>query len=91
MDQHTNCLYLSRKGFSAKAIHTELVQLVGSDAIGYSMVTLHLRASRWTAQTEERHPDPLQTLSTKQFSEPLSKAHSRQCANWQGPLVLPLQ
>jgi hypothetical protein len=58
MDQRTICLYLSRKGFSAYAIHEELVQLIGSDAITYSTVTYHLRASRWTAQTEERHSDP---------------------------------
>jgi hypothetical protein len=58
MDQRTICLYLSRKRFSAHAIHEELVQILGSDAIAYSTVTCHLRASRWTAQTEERHSDP---------------------------------
>jgi hypothetical protein len=51
-------LYLSRKGFSAHAIHEELVQILGLDAVAYSTVTSHLRASRWTAQTEERHSDP---------------------------------
>jgi hypothetical protein len=58
MDQRTIYLYLSRKGFSAHAIHEELVQLLGFDAIAYSKVTYHLPASRWTAQTEERHSDP---------------------------------
>jgi hypothetical protein len=58
MDQGTIYLYLSRKGFSVHAIHEELVQLLRSDAIAYSTVTYHLRASRWTAQTEERHSDP---------------------------------
>jgi hypothetical protein len=58
MDQRTICLYLSRKGFSAHAILEELVQLLGPDAIDYSTVTYHLRASRRTAQTEERHSDP---------------------------------
>jgi DNA-binding MurR/RpiR family transcriptional regulator len=57
MDQRTICLYLSRKGFSSHAIHEELVQLLGSDAIAYSTMTYHLRASRWTAQTEERDSD----------------------------------
>jgi hypothetical protein len=33
------------------------VQLLGSDAIAYSTVTYHLRASCWTAHTEERHSD----------------------------------
>jgi hypothetical protein len=58
MDQRTICLYLSRKGFSAHTIHDELVYILGPDAIAYSTVTYHLRASRWTAQTEERHSDP---------------------------------
>jgi hypothetical protein len=58
MDQRAICLYLSRKGFSAHAIHEELVQILGPDAIAYSTVTYHLRVSRWTAQTEERHSDP---------------------------------
>jgi hypothetical protein len=35
MDQRTICLYLSRKGFSAHAIHEELVQLIGPDVIAY--------------------------------------------------------
>jgi hypothetical protein len=58
MDQRTICLYLSRKGFSAYAIHEELVHILGPDIIACSTVTYHLRASRWTAQTEERHSDP---------------------------------
>jgi hypothetical protein len=58
MDQRTICLYLSRKGFSAHTIHEELVQILGPDAIAYSTLTCHLRASRWTAQTEERYSDP---------------------------------
>jgi DNA-binding MurR/RpiR family transcriptional regulator len=58
MDQRTICLYLSRKGFSVHAIHEELVQLIGLDVIAYSTMTYYLRASRWTAQTEERHSDP---------------------------------
>jgi hypothetical protein len=33
------------------------VQFLVPDAIAYSTVTFHLRASRWTAQTEERHSD----------------------------------
>jgi hypothetical protein len=58
MDQRTICLYLSRKGFSPHAIHEELVHLLGLDVIAYSTVTYHLRASRCTAQAEERHSEP---------------------------------
>jgi hypothetical protein len=57
MDQRTICLYFSRKRFSAHAIHKELVQILGPDAIAYSTVICHLRASRWTAQTEQRDSD----------------------------------
>jgi hypothetical protein len=57
MDQHTMCLYLNRKGFSAKVIHDELVQVICSDAIAYSTVTSYMRASHWIAQNEEQHSD----------------------------------
>jgi hypothetical protein len=57
MDQRTICLYLNRKGFSAKAIHDELVQVIGFDAIAYSTVTSYMRASHWRTQNEEQHSD----------------------------------
>jgi DNA-binding MurR/RpiR family transcriptional regulator len=72
-DQRTICLYLSRKGFSAHAIHEKLVQLLGPDAIAYSIVTYHLRASRWTAQTEERHSDPPPEVVDKAILEALDQ------------------
>jgi hypothetical protein len=59
MDQRTICLYLKRKGLSAKAIHDELVQILSSDAIADSMVISYLRASHWRAQNEKQHSDPL--------------------------------
>jgi hypothetical protein len=58
MDQRTICLYLNKKGLSAKAIHDELVQVLGSDAIAYSTVTSCLCPSHWRAQNEEQHSDP---------------------------------
>jgi hypothetical protein len=57
MDQGSICFYLNRKGLSAKAIHNELVQVFGPDAIAYSTVTKTRRASHWTAQNEEWHSD----------------------------------
>jgi hypothetical protein len=57
MDQCTICLYLNRKGLSAKAIHDQLVQVIRSDIIAYSTVTSYLGASRWRAQNEEQHSD----------------------------------
>jgi hypothetical protein len=58
MDQCSICLYLNRKGLSAHAIHDELVQVLGSDAIACSTITFYLRASHWTAGKEEQHSDP---------------------------------
>jgi hypothetical protein len=57
MDQRTICLYLNRKGLSAKKIHDELVQVLGFDIIAYSTVTPYLGASRWGAQNEEQYSD----------------------------------
>jgi hypothetical protein len=52
MNQRSICLYLDRKALSAQAIHDEIVQVLGSDAVAYSKVTFYLRASHWTAGKE---------------------------------------
>jgi hypothetical protein len=39
MDQRSICLFLAMKQLSAKAIHSELVAVLGPDAIAYSTVT----------------------------------------------------
>jgi hypothetical protein len=95
MDQHTICLYLNRKGLSAKAIHDKLVQVLGPDVIAYSTVTSDLRASHWTAQNKEQHserpPDVidnaiLQALNQTQFVSvrELAKSMCISCATvWQ--------
>jgi amino acid permease len=46
---------LNRKGLLAQAIHDELVQILGSDAVTYSRVTSYLGPSRWRTQNEEQH------------------------------------
>jgi hypothetical protein len=58
MDQRSICLYLDRKGLSPHAIHDQLMQVLGSDAIACSMVTFYFRASHWTAGKEEQPSDP---------------------------------
>jgi hypothetical protein len=58
MDQRTICLYLNRNGLSAKVIHDELVQVLGSDVITYSTVMSYLGASQWRDPHEEQHSDP---------------------------------
>jgi hypothetical protein len=91
MDQRTICLYLNRKKFLAKPIHDEFVQVIGSDAIAYSTVIFYLGVSRWRAQNEEQHADPLLMLFTTQFSKSLIKPSSRQCGNLQSPSVFHVQ
>jgi hypothetical protein len=46
MDQRIICLYLDRKSHSAQAMHDELVQILGSDAVTCATVTFYLHASR---------------------------------------------
>jgi hypothetical protein len=91
IDQRTICLYLNRNELSAQAIHDELVQILESDAVAYSTVTSYLRASRWMAQNEEQHSDPLPMLSRTHFSKPLIKPRLRQCENFQSPCVFHVQ
>jgi hypothetical protein len=91
MDQRIICLYLNRKGLSAKAIHDELVQIQNFDAIAYSTVTSYLRVSHWMAQNEEQHSEPLPMLSTTQFSKPLIKPRSHQCGNSKSPRAFHMQ
>jgi uncharacterized membrane protein YidH (DUF202 family) len=63
-------LFLSQQeGIFTQTIHDELVQILGSDVIAYSMMTSYLGASRWKAQNEEQHSDPRPALSTIQFSK----------------------
>jgi hypothetical protein len=73
MDQRTICFYLNRKGLSAKAIHDELVQVLGFDVIAYSTVTCYLGASRWRAQNEEQHSDPPSDLIDKAILQTLNQ------------------
>jgi hypothetical protein len=44
------------KGLSAKAIHQELVQMLGAEAIAYPTVTWYLHAVKFPAQSQEE-PD----------------------------------
>jgi hypothetical protein len=46
MDQRPIVLFFSMKGLPAQNIYGELVAVLGSDAIGYSMVMKYLRQTR---------------------------------------------
>jgi hypothetical protein len=43
MEQPLICLFLERKGLSARVIYNELASVFGADAITYSTVTFYLR------------------------------------------------
>jgi AraC-like DNA-binding protein len=53
MDQRSIVLYLSVKGLSVKAIHQELVQTFGFEAVAYHTAARYLRAAKFLAQRKE--------------------------------------
>jgi histone-lysine N-methyltransferase SETMAR len=53
MDQHSICLFLAMKGLSAQKIHSELVAVLGADAIGYSTITRYLRQQHFPTKSSE--------------------------------------
>jgi hypothetical protein len=53
MDQRSIALYLSMKELSVKAIHQEIVQTLGAEAVAYLTVTWYLRAAKLLAQSKE--------------------------------------
>jgi transposase len=53
MDQRSICLFLEMKGLSARAIHNELTEVLGPEAIAYSTVTKYLRLGKMTTEIEE--------------------------------------
>jgi hypothetical protein len=73
MDQCIICLYLNRKGLSAQAIHDELMQVIRFDVIAYSTIISYLGASRWMAQNEEQHSDPLPDVINKAILQALNQ------------------
>jgi hypothetical protein len=47
MDQQSICLFLIDKGLLAQTVHTELVSVLGSDAVAYSTITKYLRQRKF--------------------------------------------
>jgi hypothetical protein len=56
MDQQMIVAYLDLKQISARAIHTDLVATLGSNAVAYSSVTRYLREARCLPSREEAPP-----------------------------------
>jgi hypothetical protein len=63
MHQRSIALYLSMKGLPAKAIHQELVQTLGAEAVAYPTVTWYLRVAKFQAQSKEA-PDEAEVTRT---------------------------
>jgi hypothetical protein len=59
MDQQSIDLYLSRKDFSAVAIHGDLVATLGAEAVSYPSVTRYLCQAIFASSNP---PDPLPSL-----------------------------
>jgi hypothetical protein len=59
MDQGAICLFLAMKQLSAKAIHSELVAVLGPDVIAYSTLTKYLRQHQFPSipcEAPNEHP-----------------------------------
>jgi hypothetical protein len=74
MDHRSIIVFLRRKGLSAKAkakdVHTELVQILGSDAIAYSTVSKNMwNGVIWPNESEARRERKVNVsrLQTIQF------------------------
>jgi hypothetical protein len=53
MDQQSMALYLAAKGLSATAVHRDLGETLGPEALAYSTVTMYLRTLSFRGKTEE--------------------------------------
>jgi hypothetical protein len=53
MDQRLMALYVPMKGLSAMAIHQEVVQTLGAEAVAYPTVTWYFHAAKFPTQDKE--------------------------------------
>jgi hypothetical protein len=63
MDQKTIVLYLHMKGMALDAIHADLVETLGVNAVAYSTVTKYARSARFVTDKEAIEPEPRDTGS----------------------------
>jgi hypothetical protein len=73
MDLRSIALGLSMKGLSGKAIHQELVQTLGVEAVAYPTVTWYLRAAKFPAQSKEA-PDEAREMRADSGNTAILKA-----------------
>jgi DNA-binding MarR family transcriptional regulator len=66
MDQRSIVVYLAKKGLSVRAIHRDLEETFGPEAVAYSTVTMYLRTLSFRGKTEEEeigdHDQPLDEI-----------------------------
>jgi hypothetical protein len=75
MDQRLICLFLAMKRFSAQAIYTELVAVLGPNAIGYSTVTDYLRQRHFPFTLRETADEPAATVVDNAILDALGSSH----------------
>jgi hypothetical protein len=73
MDQRSIALYVSVKGLSAKAIHQELIQTLGAEAVVYWTVVWHLLAAKFPGQSNDA-PDEVGVTRTDSVNAAILKA-----------------
>jgi DNA-binding transcriptional ArsR family regulator len=71
MTQRSIALYLAKNGLSATAIHRDLEETLGPEAVAYSTATMHLRTLSSRGKTEEEeigdHDQPLDEVDEAIF------------------------
>jgi hypothetical protein len=62
MNQRSICLFLPFKGLSVRAIYSELVAVLGADAIAYSTLTKYLRQRQFTSILVDALEEPAKII-----------------------------
>jgi hypothetical protein len=73
MDYRSICLFLARKGLSARDVHNELLAVLVRDAIAYSNVTSYPRQHQFPAISSEPSHEPLTTIIDGAILDALDK------------------
>jgi hypothetical protein len=59
MDQKAILLYLCMKRMALDAIHQDLVETLGENAVAYSTVSKYARSLRFTIEKDTAQPEPM--------------------------------
>jgi hypothetical protein len=73
MDQRSICLFLAIKGLSARAIHSELVRMVGPNTVTYLTVAKNLRQWQFLSVPCDSSEEPPNTIIYDAILDALEK------------------